>query len=160
DLVLFDLGLPKLNGIESARQVHAHVPHARILFMSQESSTKVVEEAFRLGALGYVHKQDVPTDLFPAIDTVLSGQRFGSRSVEAGSESTDRIVLQENQDQATRSDFHFSEGAILETLELAMNQIGVVTRCSRDFRYLWVNQRFADSIQLPLDKIIGRPMSE
>src|SRR5262249_34730599 len=97
---------------------------------------------------------------FPAIETVLSGQRFVSRSVEAGSESTDRIVLQENQDQATTSDFHFSEGAILETLELAMNQIGVVTRCSRDFRYLWVNHVFAYSIQVPLDKIIGPSMSE
>src|SRR5215471_7104732 len=59
DLVLFDIGLPRLNGIESAKQVRSLVPNAKVMFVSQESSPDVVLEAFRLGAHGYVHKQNV-----------------------------------------------------------------------------------------------------
>jgi DNA-binding NarL/FixJ family response regulator len=72
-LVLFDISLPKLNGFDSDRQVQKLVPAAKLLFVSQESSTEVIQETFRLGAQGYVQKQHVLTDLFPAIDAVLGG---------------------------------------------------------------------------------------
>jgi PAS domain S-box-containing protein len=49
---------------------------------------------------------------------------------------------------------------VQETLELATKQIAAVTRCSRDFRYLWANQQCADLLQRPLDEIVGRPISE
>jgi len=46
-----------------------------------------------------------------------------------------------------------------ETLELATRQIAAnVIRCSRDFRYLWANQAYADRLQLPMDKIVGQPI--
>jgi PAS domain S-box-containing protein len=48
---------------------------------------------------------------------------------------------------------------IQETLELATQQTAV-TRCSRDFRYLWANQLYADLLQRPLDEIVGRPILE
>jgi DNA-binding NarL/FixJ family response regulator len=79
DLVLFDIGLPRLNGIESAKQVRSHVPNAKIIFVTQESSLEVVRETFLLGAQGYVHKQRALTDLLPAIDAVFGGQRFVSK---------------------------------------------------------------------------------
>ena len=82
DLVLLDIGLPKLNGIESARQLHSLIPNARLMFVTQESSAEVIRETFLLGAQGYVHKHDVLTDLLHAIDAVLGGQRFVSRSLE------------------------------------------------------------------------------
>jgi PAS domain S-box-containing protein len=88
DLVLFDIGLPKLNGIESAKQVRSLVPNAKLMFVTQESSSEVIQESFRLGAQGYVHKQQAMTDLFPAIDAVLCGQRFVSSILEY-SERTD-----------------------------------------------------------------------
>src|SRR5215467_2551855 len=81
DLVLFDIGLPKLNGIESAKQVRSLVPNAKVMFVTQESSPEVIQETFRLGAQGYVHKQHAVTDLFPAIDAVLGGQRFVSSTL-------------------------------------------------------------------------------
>jgi len=82
DLVLFDIGLPKLNGIESAKQMRSLVPNAKLMFVTQESSSEVIRETFRLGALGYVHKQHAQTDLFPAIEAVLGGQRFVSSALE------------------------------------------------------------------------------
>jgi len=82
DLILLDIGLPKLNGIEVGRQVRRLVPQAKLLFVSQESASDVVREAFRLGALGYVHKLCVANELLPAIKAVLKGKRFVSGGVE------------------------------------------------------------------------------
>jgi DNA-binding NarL/FixJ family response regulator len=81
DLILLDISLPKLDGFEAAKQIRRLAPQARLLFLSQESSSDVVREALSLGADGYIHKMSAVTDLLPAIDAVLAGQRFVSRSV-------------------------------------------------------------------------------
>ena len=81
DLILLDLNLPKLHGFEAAEQIRTVAPHARLLFLSQESSSEIVQKALSLGALAYVQKVSAATDLLSAIDAVLAGQRFVSRSV-------------------------------------------------------------------------------
>jgi DNA-binding NarL/FixJ family response regulator len=78
DLVLLDVGLPKLNGLEAAKQVRKLAPLAKILFISQEFSFDTVEAALILGASGYVHKLRVQSDLLPAIESVLRGKYFVS----------------------------------------------------------------------------------
>ena len=78
DLVLLDIGLPTLNGIEAARQIRKLVPASKIIFVSQESSTEVVREALKLGAWGYVVKTSVASDLLAAVDAFLEGRRFVS----------------------------------------------------------------------------------
>ena len=80
DLVLLDIGLPTLNGIEAARQIRRLSPKTKILFVSQESSVDIVQAALSLGAWGYVVKADAQAELLLAINTVLSGRKFvGSR---------------------------------------------------------------------------------
>jgi DNA-binding response OmpR family regulator len=81
DLILLDINLPKLHGFEVARQIRSLAPRARLLFMSQESSADIVRKALSLGAHGYIQKMSAGTDLLFAIDAVLDGQRFVSRSV-------------------------------------------------------------------------------
>ena len=88
DLILLDLGLPKLNGLEAARQIRGLAPGAKLVFVSQESSSDIVRETLRLGGQGYVHKARAKTDLLPAIDAVLAGKRFVSSSLDF-SEGTD-----------------------------------------------------------------------
>jgi DNA-binding NarL/FixJ family response regulator len=78
DLILLDIGLPSLNGIEAARRILALVPEAKIVFLSQETSADMVQEAMRLGARAYVFKTRAASDLLPAVDAVLSGKRFVS----------------------------------------------------------------------------------
>src|ERR1700722_2963583 len=78
ELILLDVGLPKLNGIEAARQVRKLAPESRIIFVSQESSPDLVEEALNLGARGYVVKTRAAIDLLPAVEAVLEGRRFVS----------------------------------------------------------------------------------
>jgi DNA-binding NarL/FixJ family response regulator len=78
DLVLLDIGLPMLNGIEAARQIRKLAPESKIIFLSQESSCEVVQEALNVGAWGYVVKTRTATDLLAAVDAVLEGRQFVS----------------------------------------------------------------------------------
>jgi DNA-binding NarL/FixJ family response regulator len=76
DLILLDIGLPRLNGIDTARRLRKLVPRAKILFLSEEPSPDVVREALNLGALGYVHKLHIQSELLTAIEVVLGGKQF------------------------------------------------------------------------------------
>jgi DNA-binding NarL/FixJ family response regulator len=80
DLILLDIGLPTMNGIDAARRIRALVPNAKIIFLSQETSAAVVEEAFSLGALAYVQKAKAGRQLLAAIDAAILGQRFDHNS--------------------------------------------------------------------------------
>jgi DNA-binding NarL/FixJ family response regulator len=85
DLILLDIGLPTLDGIEVARRIRELVPRSRILFVSQESSLDVVQAAFSAGASGYVVKIDVGSELPTAVKAVLRGEKFvGSRFAGCG----------------------------------------------------------------------------
>ena len=84
ELVILDIGLPKLNGLQVAERISKSVPRSKILFVSQESSGEVVEEAFRVGGTGYVLKIDMEMDLTTAIARVLRGEKYLSRGLACG----------------------------------------------------------------------------
>lgn len=81
DLVLLDIGLPTLNGIEVARRIRKDAPQAIVVFLTQESSATIVSEAFALGAKGYIAKLDLKKDLLIGINAVVRGEMFISRSL-------------------------------------------------------------------------------
>jgi DNA-binding NarL/FixJ family response regulator len=78
DLILLDIGLPKLNGVEAARQIRQLSPSSRIVFLSQNNDHDVVRAALGTGALGYVYKMDARSELLPAVYAVLRGEQFVS----------------------------------------------------------------------------------
>jgi DNA-binding NarL/FixJ family response regulator len=78
DLILLDIGLPSLSGIETARQIRKLTPRSRIIFVSQESSPDLVQEALKSGGLGYVLKTRSDSDLLAAVNVVLEGGQFVS----------------------------------------------------------------------------------
>jgi DNA-binding NarL/FixJ family response regulator len=80
DLVLLDVGLPKLNGINAARKILTLAPKTKIIFVTQESSASVAEEALAIGAAGYVLKTDA-IHLLDAVDAVLAGGQFVSAAL-------------------------------------------------------------------------------
>lgn len=82
ELILLDLSLPKLNGMEAGRRILKISPQSKIVFLSQDSSRDVVEGALRLGAAGYLLKSDA-TELPLAIDAISQGEVFVSRRVKA-----------------------------------------------------------------------------
>jgi DNA-binding NarL/FixJ family response regulator len=75
-LILLDISLPKLNGIAAARQIRELAPQSKIIFVTQETSAHIVKEAIGLGAMGYVVKTKVQSELLKAIDSVLEGKQF------------------------------------------------------------------------------------
>jgi DNA-binding NarL/FixJ family response regulator len=78
DLIVLDIGLPTVTGIEAARRIRKLSPESKILFLSQESSADVVQEALGLGGLGYVVKAHAGSELLPAVEAVLQGKQFVS----------------------------------------------------------------------------------
>jgi DNA-binding NarL/FixJ family response regulator len=79
DLILLDIGLPSLSGIEAARRIRKLCPESKILFVSQESSADVVQGALATGARGYLPKADAGSELLEAVDAVLQGGQFVGR---------------------------------------------------------------------------------
>ena len=82
DLIVLDVGLPELNGIEVARRIRQFSPSSKIVFLSQNNDLDVVQAALSTGALGYVHKTDAESELLPALDAVLRGKQSVSGSLK------------------------------------------------------------------------------
>jgi DNA-binding NarL/FixJ family response regulator len=81
DLILMDIGLPGLNGMEAARRIRTLFPACKIIFLTQESSVEMVEAALGLGARGYVVKIQAERDLIPAMSAVCEGGKFVSSAI-------------------------------------------------------------------------------
>ena len=76
DVILLDISLPKLNGIEAARQIRKSAPRSRIIFVSQDSSPDLVQEALSLGTCGYVLKSKADHDLLAIVDAALESSEL------------------------------------------------------------------------------------
>jgi DNA-binding NarL/FixJ family response regulator len=76
DLILLDIGLPNLNGLEAARQIRKLAPASRILFLSSYDWPELLREAISIGALGLIAKSEVARELVPAVRAVLRDEQF------------------------------------------------------------------------------------
>jgi len=81
DLILLDIGLPSLNGIEACLRIRKTCPDSKILFISEHHSIDIAKEAIRIGGSGYVVKSAAGNDLLPGVTAVLEGNRFASPSL-------------------------------------------------------------------------------
>jgi DNA-binding NarL/FixJ family response regulator len=81
DLILLDIGLPRLNGIDAAHQIRSVAPDAKILFLSENFDPDIAEAALRTGATGYVVKSDAGRELMTAIEAVMAGKQFVSEKL-------------------------------------------------------------------------------
>lgn len=84
DLILLDIGLPSLSGIDAANRIRQVAPDARIIFLTQNSDKDVVEAALNTGAHGYVLKADAGSELLPALAGILGGDDFVSSGIKRG----------------------------------------------------------------------------
>jgi DNA-binding NarL/FixJ family response regulator len=88
DLILLDIGLPNLNGIEAARRISRMLPDAKILFVSQNNDPDVVAAALSDGARGYVYKVEVRKELLPAVEAILLGKHFIPAGIRPGTDKS------------------------------------------------------------------------
>lgn len=120
DLILLDIGLPSLNGIEAARRIRKLCPQSEIIFVSQVLFADVVQEALKIGAQGYVVKTDAGRELLTAVSAVLRGERFlSTRCLEHGPSLADersakgvgsRTILGTRQPHGTEIPCHHEVG--------------------------------------------------
>jgi DNA-binding NarL/FixJ family response regulator len=76
DLILLDISMPLLNGLDAARQIKKLVPDVKLLVLTMHSSPTYATEAFKAGASGYLLKQSAASELPQAIKAVLNGQTY------------------------------------------------------------------------------------
>ncbi len=81
DLVLLDISMPRLGGIAAARQLQRSMPALKFIFVTAHADPLYVDEAFRIGARGYVLKQAMISDLLDAVREVLAGGTYRSARV-------------------------------------------------------------------------------
>ena len=81
DMILLDIGLPTLNGIEAALRIQAVSPHSKVLFVSENGSVDIVNESMSTGASGFVKKSDAARELLTAIREVHAGKQFLSANL-------------------------------------------------------------------------------
>jgi len=83
DLVVLDIGLPTLNGIDAARRIRSVSPKSKVIFLTENYSCDVAEAALQEGASGYVVKSAFAGELIPAVEAVLEGRSFLSAKLTA-----------------------------------------------------------------------------
>jgi two-component system invasion response regulator UvrY len=88
NIVLLDISLPGMSGLEAAHRIHEVSPLSRILFMSQHNSQEMVQEAFRAGGTGYLVKSEAGRELLSAIRAVHGGTRYVSGSIAFSGQGT------------------------------------------------------------------------
>jgi DNA-binding NarL/FixJ family response regulator len=76
DVILLDLSMPVMNGMEAARRLRQEVPDAKLIFLTQYADDIYVEEALRIGVKGYLLKRSVVEDLVAAIEAVQAGKTY------------------------------------------------------------------------------------
>jgi DNA-binding NarL/FixJ family response regulator len=78
DVILLDISMPRLNGIDAARRLRKLLPSARLIFLTMHADADYVAEAFRAGAMGYLLKRAAASELLTAIHAVLKGNHYVS----------------------------------------------------------------------------------
>lgn len=82
DVVVLDIMMPAIGGLEAARFLRRDLPECKIIICSMYTHAQLIAEAFAVGAVGFVRKQSAHSDLVPAIRAALAGEIFVSPSLE------------------------------------------------------------------------------
>jgi len=81
EVVVLDITMPEINGIEAAREIHRSHPGTRLVFLTVHEDVDYARAAFAAGGLGYVVKSRLASDLLPAVRAALAGRRFLSPTI-------------------------------------------------------------------------------
>lgn len=81
DLILLDISMPKLNGLDAAKKIMRDFPNTKIIMLSMHADHRYIQESLRIGARGYILKESAANEVIEAIAVVQKGELFFSKSV-------------------------------------------------------------------------------
>jgi DNA-binding NarL/FixJ family response regulator len=81
ELIILDISMPLMNGLEAARQLRKSMPNTKLLFLTMHASPRYAMEAFKVGAQGFLLKQSAVSELPQAIEAVLNGKHYLTPSI-------------------------------------------------------------------------------
>lgn len=143
DVIIMDVSMPRLNGLEATRQVHSYLPNCEVLILSQHESPEMVRQAINVGARGFVAKRSIGKDLISALESVARQESFfDPADLKSPSGHLDvQEILQRSAafEQALRE----SEQLYRTTFELAA--LGVA-HVSPEGKWLRVNKKLCDIV--------------
>ncbi len=90
NVVLLDIGMPLLNGLDAARELKKRMPHVKMIFLTMESDSYIAAEAFRAGAVAYLLKTSGPSELLQAVDDAVRGVSYVTPQIRRAME--DRFI--------------------------------------------------------------------
>lgn len=115
DVILMDIGMPNLNGIEAARQITTSLPQVSVVILSMHSDEAYVLRALKAGARGYLLKESAESDLIAAIRAVVNGKAFFSPAV---SRMLVEDYVRQLQDREIEDSYELLTGREREVLQL------------------------------------------
>jgi DNA-binding NarL/FixJ family response regulator len=127
DVAVLDVSMPRMTGIQAAREIGAYAPDTRVLLLSMHDDERYFLEGLEAGACGYVLKRAADADLIEAVRTVASGRRFFSGKgqqrlvkewTEGRGEADDRLTPRELEVVKLIAEAHTNK-QIAETLQLS-----------------------------------------
>ncbi len=81
DIILLDISMPRLNGLDAAKKILRELPHTKIIMLSMHADRRYIRESLRIGARGYILKESAANEVIKAIEDVQKGEIFFSQSV-------------------------------------------------------------------------------
>ena len=139
DVIVMDVSMPRLNGLEATRLIRESFPDTEVLILSQHDSPELIRQAFTAGARGYVTKSCVGRHLLSAVNVVSRHESFVTDPNEKSPEVSLREVLE--RDAALEEALRNSEERFRSSFELAA--VGVA-HLDPDGRWIRVNSKFAE----------------
>jgi DNA-binding NarL/FixJ family response regulator len=88
DVIVLDLTMPEVNGLDVARMLRRNMPESKVIICTVHTNPRMIAGAFTVGAVGFVQKQSAHADLAAAIRAVLAGDRFVSPALRDGGEKS------------------------------------------------------------------------
>ena len=148
DVVVLDISMPLLNGIEATRQIRKAVPKTRIIMLSMHSDRQYITEALKAGASGYILKKESLKELVGAINSVLKGKIYLFPDVE-DTVLSDYVTQLQSANSATSS-------SLLSNREREVLQLIAEGRTSKDIaRALYVSPTTVDTHRKNIMKKLG-----